>query len=317
MTATPLSPAAPAKTERRVRKPPLRDRDRRLAIALAAPSIAATAIFVYGFIGWSIRVSVSKWTGLIADYTFVGLRQYLDLASDRRFAIDVRNTAIFTVIFLIACLGIGLLLAILLDQRLKGENLFRSIYLFPMAISFIVTGVVWRWLMNSASGTRITGLNLLFQNLGLDSLFSRWHLTDPPWGIAFVVIPAVWQMSGFTMALYLGGLRSISEDLREAARVDGASELQTYRYIILPLLQPVTLSAVIILGHISLKIFDLIVAVSQNNIALDVPSVYMWRTTFDGNNYGQGAAIGIIMLVTVALLIVPYLIYSMRTEAEQ
>lgn len=317
MTATPLSSAAPAKTERRVRKPPLRDRDRRLAIALAAPSIAATAIFVYGFIGWSIRVSVSKWTGLIADYTFVGLRQYLDLASDRRFAIDVRNTAIFTVIFLIACLGIGLLLAILLDQRLKGENLFRSIYLFPMAISFIVTGVVWRWLMNSASGTRITGLNLLFQNLGLDSLFSRWHLTDPPWGIAFVVIPAVWQMSGFTMALYLGGLRSISEDLREAARVDGASELQTYRYIILPLLQPVTLSAVIILGHISLKIFDLIVAVSQNNIALDVPSVYMWRTTFDGNNYGQGAAIGIIMLVTVALLIVPYLIYSMRTEAEQ
>jgi len=131
------------------------------------------------------------------------------------------------------------------------------------------------------------------------------------------VIPAVWQMSGFTMALYLGGLRSISEDLREAARVDGASELQTYRYIILPLLQPVTLSAVIILGHISLKIFDLIVAISQNSIALDVPSVYMWRTTFDGNNYGQGAAIGIIMLVTVALLIVPYLIYSMRTEAEQ
>ncbi len=317
MTATSLSSAAPATTERRVPRRPLRDRDRRLAIALAAPSIAATAIFVYGFIGWSVRVSLSNWTGLMPDYTFAGLRQYLDLASDGRFAIDVRNTAIFTVLFLIACLALGLLLAILLDQRLKGENLFRSIYLFPMAISFIVTGVVWRWLMNSASGTRITGLNLLFQNLGMDSLFSRWHLTDPPWGIAFVVIPAVWQMSGFTMALYLGGLRSISEDLREAARVDGASELQTYRYIILPLLQPVTLSAVIILGHISLKIFDLIVAVSQNNIALDVPSVYMWRTTFDGNNYGQGAAIGIIMLVTIALLIVPYLIYSMRTEAEQ
>jgi len=317
MTATPLSAARPETMAPRGRQRPVRNRDRRLAVALAAPSIVATAIFVYGFIGWSIRVSVSKWTGLIPDYTFVGLRQYLDLASDGRFALDVRNTAVFTVLFLIACLGIGLFLAILLDQRLKGESFFRSIYLFPMAISFIVTGVVWRWLMNSASGTRISGLNLLFHELGLDFLFSRWHLTDPPWGIAFVVIPAVWQMSGFTMALYLGGLRSISEDLREAARVDGASELQTYRYIILPLLQPVTLSAVIILGHISLKIFDLIVAISQNSIALDVPGVYMWRTTFDGNNYGQGAAIGIIMLVTVALLIVPYLIYSMRTEAEQ
>jgi glucose/mannose transport system permease protein len=291
-------------------------RDRVLAIALVTPSILATAIFVYGFIGWSIRVSLSSWRGLIPDYTFVGLQQYIKLMSDRRFHIDVRNTAIFTVFFLIACLAIGLFLAVLLDQRLRGENLFRSIYLFPMAISFIVTGVIWRWLMNSATGTRISGLNLLFQNLGLDALISRWTLTDPPWGIAFVVIPAVWQMSGFTMALYLGGLRAISDDLREAARVDGATEIQTFRYILLPLLQPVTLSAIIILGHISLKIFDLIVAISQNNIALDVPGVYMWRTTFDGLNYGQGAAIGVLMLLAVAVLIVPYLVYSMRTEAE-
>lgn len=292
------------------------NRDQLTAIALVLPSIVAVAVFIYGFIGWSVRVSLSKWTGLLPDYTFVGLQQYINLLHDRRFGIDVRNTAIFTVLFLIASLAIGLMLAILLDQRVKGENFFRSVYLFPMAISFIVTGVVWRWLMNPATGTRISGLNLLFDNLGLDFLISRWHLTAPPWGIAFVVIPAVWQMSGFTMALYLGGLRSISEDLREAARVDGASEFQIYRYIIMPLLQPVTLSAVIILGHISLKIFDLIVAISQNNIALDVPGVYMWRTTFDGNNYGQGAAIGIIMLVSVAVLIIPYLVYSMRSETE-
>jgi glucose/mannose transport system permease protein len=263
-----------------------------------------------------VRVSLSAWRGLNPDYTFVGLKQYIDLLSDRRFHIDIRNTAIFTIIFLIACLAIGLFLAILLDQRLRGENLLRSIYLFPMAVSFIVTGVIWRWLMNSATGTRISGLNLLFHSLHLDFLINRWNLTPAPWGIAFVVLPAVWQMSGFTMALYLGGLRAISDDLREAARVDGASEFQTYRYILLPLLQPVTLSAIIILGHISLKIFDLIVAISQNNIALDVPSVYMWRTTFDGLNYGRGAAIGIFMLIAVAVLIIPYLVYSMRTEAE-
>ena len=259
---------------------------------------------------------MSAWTGLLPDYTFVGFDQYIDLLADRRFGIDVRNTAIFTVLFLAASLSIGLVLAILLDQKLRAENLFRSIFLFPMAVSFIVTGVVWRWLMNSATGSRITGLNLIFQNLGLEGLISKWHLSDPPWGIAFVVIPAVWQMAGFTMALYLGGLRSISDDLREAARVDGATEFQIYRYIILPLLNPVTLSAIIVLGHISLKIFDLVVAISQNNIALDVPGVYMWRTTFDGNNYGQGAAIGIFMLVTVAVLIIPYMVYSMRTESD-
>ena len=290
--------------------------DRTIAVLLVLPSIVAIAIFVYGFIGWSLRVSLSKWTGLIADYTFVGLDQYTRLLADRRFMIDVRNTAIFTVLFLVTSLTIGLILAILLDQRLRAENFFRSIFLFPMAISFIVTGVIWRWLMNSASGSRISGLNLLFDNLGLDFLISRWHLTDPPWGIAFIVIPAVWQMSGFTMALYLGGLRSIPEDLREAARVDGASEMQIFRYIIMPLLNPVTLSAVIVLGHISLKIFDLIVAISQNNIALDVPGVYMWRTTFDGNNYGQGAAIGIFMLLTVAVLIIPYMVYTMRSESD-
>lgn len=290
--------------------------DRLLGILLVLPSIIAIAIFVYGFIGWSLRVSLSAWTGLIPDYTFVGLAQYIDLLTDRRFGIDVRNTAIFTVLFITASLAIGLLLATLLDQRIRAENLFRSIFLFPMAVSFIVTGVVWRWLMNAATGSRTTGLNLLFQDLGLDFLISKWHLTDPPWGIAFIVIPAVWQMAGFTMALYLGGLRSIPEDLREAARVDGATEGQIYRHIVLPLLTPVTLSAIIVLGHISLKIFDLIVAISQNNIALDVPGVYMWRTTFDGLNYGQGAAIGIFMLVTVAVLIVPYMIYSMRTESD-
>jgi glucose/mannose transport system permease protein len=312
MTATPVPVRTAAPRPRRYV-----NRDQILAILVVMPSIAATAIFVYGFIGWTLRVSLSNWTGLMPDYSFAGLRQYLELFRDARFAIDVRNTAVFTTIFLTSCLALGLFLAILLDQKLRGENFFRSVFLFPMAISFIVTGVVWRWLMNPATGTRITGINLLFQQLGLGALISRWHLTDPPWGIAFVAVPAVWQMAGFTMALYLGGLRAISEDLREAARVDGASEFQMYRYVIMPLLNPVTLSAVIILGHISLKIFDLIVAISQNNIALDVPGVYMWRTTFDGNNYGRGAAIGIIMLLTVAVLIIPYLVYSMRSEEQQ
>ncbi len=291
-------------------------RDRFLSIALVSPSILAIAIFVYGFIGWSARVSTSVWQGLLPDFTWVGFSQYLKLFDDRRFQIDMRNTAFFTLLFLAACLLIGLALAMLLDQRLRGEGLFRGIFLFPMAISFIVTGVVWRWLMNPATGARISGLNLLFDSLGLHFLVNNWHTTDPPWGIAFIVIPAVWQMSGFTMALYLAGLRSIPEELREAAHVDGASGLQVYRHIVLPLLRPVTLSAVIILGHISLKVFDLVVAISGKDIRLDVPAIYMWTTTFDANNFARGAAIGILMLLTVALLVIPYLRFSLRGEAE-
>jgi glucose/mannose transport system permease protein len=134
--------------------------------------------------------------------------------------------------------------------------------------------------------------------------------------MAYTVIPAVWQLSGFAMALYLGGIRSVSEDIREAARVDGASEFQIYRYVILPMLRPVTLSAVIILGHMSLKIFDLIVALGRKDQRLDVPGIYMWTTTFDGTNYAQGAAIGMLMLISVAILVVPYLVTSMRSEAE-
>lgn len=290
-------------------------KDQLFGLALVSPSILAVIIFVYGFIAWSGRVSLSQWKGLMPDYTWAGLQNYLGLFADPRFHIDIRNTLIFTVLFVGGSLGLGLALAILLDQGLRGEGFFRSLYLFPMAISFIVTGVVWRWLMNPAQGSRLSGLNLIFDQLGLDFLINKWH-TTPQWGIAFIAIPAIWQMSGYTMALYLGGLRAIPESLREAARVDGATEFAMYRRIILPLLRPITFSAMIILGHISLKVFDLIVAVAGKQIALDVPAIYMWTTTFDGNFYGRGAAIGILLLLSVAVLVVPYLYFTLKHEAE-
>jgi len=291
-------------------------KDQLAGFLLVLPSIIAVGIFVYGFIAWSMRVSFSQWKGLTPDYTFVGLKNYLNLFSDPRFHVDVRNTVIFTLVFVIGSLLIGLTLAILLDQHLPGEAFFRALFLFPMAISFIVTGVVWRWMLNPAMGAdRISGLNLLFEQMGLGFLVNQWHLT-PTWGIAAVALAAIWQMSGYTMALYLGGLRSVPDELREAARVDGASEIQIYRRIILPMLWPVTLSAVIILGHISLKVFDLIVAVAGKQIPLDVPAIYMWQTTFDGLFYGRGASIGILLLISVAVLIIPYLYYSLRSGSE-
>ena len=291
-------------------------KDRLFGFLLVLPSIIAVGIFVYGFIAWSLRVSVSDWKGLTPDYTFAGLKNYLNLFADPRFHVDIRNTVIFTVVFVGGALALGLFLAILLDQHLPGEAFFRALFLFPMAISFIVTGVVWRWLMNPAlSADRLSGFNALFESLGLDFLINQWHLT-PTYGIAAIALAAIWQMSGYTMALYLGGLRAVPEDLREAARVDGASELEIYRRVVLPLLWPVTLSAVIILGHISLKVFDLIIAVAGKQLPLDVPAIYMWQTTFDGLFYGRGASIGILLLISVAVLIIPYLYYSLRSEEE-
>jgi glucose/mannose transport system permease protein len=296
------------------------NKERLIAFSMILPSLIAIAIFVYGFIGWTARSSVSDWEGLLPDYTFTGLTNFIDLFNSPRFQIDIRNTAIFTVLFILTCLFIGLALAILLDQRIRGEALFRNIYLFPMAVSFIVTGVVWRWILNPATSLeRLSGLNLLFHQVGLDFLISKWY-THPSFGIVAIVIPAVWQMSGFTMALYLAGLRSIPEELREAARVDGATELATYRYIVLPMLKAITLSALIILGHTSLKIFDLVIAITQEGgqgYSADVPALNMWYTTFRALRFGRGAAIAIIILLTVAALIIPYLIYTFRSEVER
>jgi len=292
-----------------------KDKDRYLSVVLIAPSILAVFIFIYVFIGWSVRVSLSKWKGLSADYTWNGIKNYIDLFADPRFHVDIRNTLIFTGVFVVGSILLGFFLAVLLDQGLKGEGFFRSLFLFPMAISYIVTGVVWRWLMNPATGSRTSGLNLLFSYLHLDFLQNAWH-TTPTWGIAAIALAAIWQMSGYTMALYLAGLRSIPVELREAAQIDGASEFQVYRYIMLPLLSPVTLSALIILGHMSLKVFDLIIAVAGKQLPLDVPAIYMWQTTFDGLFYGRGAAIGILLLISVAVLIIPYIRYTLKTETQ-
>lgn len=167
--------------------------------------------------------------------------------------------------------------------------------------------------MNPAEGARMSGLNLLFSTFKLDFLVNQWH-TTPTWGIAAIALAAIWQMSGYTMAIYLAGLRSIPEELREAAQIDGASKFIIYRHIIIPLLSPVTLSALIILGHTSLKVFDLIIAVAGKQLPLDVPAIYMWQTTFDGLFYSRGAAIGILLLISVAVLIIPYIRYTLRTE---
>jgi glucose/mannose transport system permease protein len=322
--------------------------ERIVAILLVLPSVIAIAIFVYGFIGFTAFASLTKWNNLLPDFTLVGFSNYQSLFANQRFQIDLRNTVSFTILFLIVCLVTGFLLAFLLDQQIRGEGILRSIYLFPMAISFIVTGVVWRWLLTPGSPEMgSTGVNLLFDKLGLGFLKWGWFTDPVVWhipsdsavgqflgqiglgflaspmfgvsaGVVSLVLAAAWQMSGYTMAIYLAGLRGIPDELREAARVDGATEVQIMWRIILPLLRPITLSAIIILGHISLKIYDLVVAMTGPGIGFstDVPAFFMWDTTFRGNHFARGSAIAIILLLMVAGLIVPYLRWSSRSEAE-
>jgi glucose/mannose transport system permease protein len=298
-------------------------RERWLAFLLILPSIVLIAIFVYGFIGWTTTVSLSKWNSILPDYTWAGLENFKNLFSQQRFGIDLWNTLFFTMFFLVICVGIGLLLAILLDQRVKGEGIFRTIYLFPMALSFVFTGVIWQWIFAPGTADRLRGVNALLHLVGLDALRWKWY-TDTssigPFHVALipVIIAAAWQLIGYTMAMYLAGLRGIPEEIREAARVDGASEISIYRRIILPMLQPITLSALIILGHISLKIFDLVYSMTGSGPAFvtDMPGIFMFETTFRGNHYAQGAAISIVMLLMIAVVIIPYLIYSFRREVE-
>jgi glucose/mannose transport system permease protein len=303
-SAVPIAISRPAARRRALTS------DRLIAIAMIAPSVILIAVFVYGFIARTGYISLVRWNDLAPDYTFVGLTNYVRLFDNERFQIDLRNTLVFTLTFIAACLAAGLLLAMLLDSGVKGEAFFRTVYMFPLAISFIVTGVAWRWLESPSSG-----INLLFDAVGLGFLKNGWF-TDPNIGILGVVLAAFWQMSGYVMALYLAGLRGIPDEVREAARVDGANEWQLFRRVILPLLNPITLTAIIILGHISLKIFDLTVSMTGPGpgFATDVPSLFMYETTFFGSRFSQGASIAVVLLLLVSGLIVPYLVYNARTE---
>ena len=357
------------------------------------PSILLIGVFVYAFIGRTILSSLTDWgqdptQALAVDPVtrFVGLDNYRQLFTsliDGRFRQDLVSTVFFTAFFLAGCLGLGLLLAILVDQKPRGEAVFRAIFLFPFALSFVVTGTIWRWLLQPSGGVNrlptLVGLppghfewltsraqiwrfdwNHLPMGLagllglvlavvawvavrggqrrrasvaaagallciGWAGLVGRTFAPLPfpelhGFNLAFVgiVVAAVWQMSGYTMALYLAGLSGIPEELREAALVEGATGWQLYTRIILPLMAPITLSAMIILGHISLKIFDLVFAMAgPDNAATDVPALLMYITTFRGNQFAKGAAIGTILLAMVALIVVPYLRSQLKREVDR
>jgi len=282
-------------------------------LLLVSPSIVLIAVFVYGLIGWNAKVSLSDWREAPHTTGWAGLKAYRDLQDDPSWTESVHHILLFTATFIIGALLVGLTLAFLLEKGVRGEGFFRSVYLFPMAVSFIAAGVIWRWLMNPASGDRSSGLNVVFNKTGLGFLSNQWYL-DPSWGMAAMAMPAIWALGGYVMALYLAGFRGVPEELREAARMDGASEWRVYRHVVFPYLRPVTLSALIILGHISIKVFDLIVAIGSKQLITEVPAVYMWIQIYDARDYALGAAVATLLLIGISILVIPYLIYTVRSE---
>jgi glucose/mannose transport system permease protein len=283
------------------------------------PTVLLLGYFVYGLIAWSFNTSLTdRHTARKGPADYVGFENYGNLFGGDRFLNSLKNLGVLTVAFIVGTLIFGLIWALLLEKGVPGESIFRSVYLFPMAISMIASGVVWGWLLNPSQGADARGLNRLFDILHLSFMENPWWTAGSRWTtMASIAMPAVWQLSGYIMALFLAGFRGIPPELREAARVDGASEFKLYRYVLFPQLSPIALSALIILGHMSLKLFDLIYAITgPNQFRTEVPAIYMWNTLLRSDQ-AKAAAIAIVMLAVVAVLVIPYVAYTVRQESEE
>lgn len=361
-------------------------RDKIKAFFTLLPSIVLIGIFVYGFIGNTIWISLTDWGGVAAlaenpTKNFVGITNYKELFTgflESRFRQDMVNAVFYSLSLLVGAVGLGMFIAILLDRKPKGEDFLRTVFLYPMSLSFIVSGTIWRWLLAPQGGVNIlpgyagmeplqfkwlsaktTVLAFNWQNLlqisfyvaafifiligffivrdnskkGMKWLISGVILGFAAWlgGDVFpkaliieefhgfnmatlgIIIATIWQYSGYTMALYLAGFNGISQDLHDAAMLDGASEVDYYRFISIPMLKPITISAVIILSHISLKMFDLIFSMTgPDNAETGHPALNMYLTTFRANEFAKGASIAIVLFILAATFIVPYLITSYK-----
>ena len=274
-----------------------------------SPSFAVILWFVYGFILWTFYISFTK-SKMLPRYDLWGIEQHFRLWSNPRWFTAVENLLIFTVLFVVICILIGILLSILLDQKIRTEGFLRTIYLYPMALSFIVTGTAWKWMLNPTMGIEKLVTDWGFTDFTFDWLVSR------EMSIYTIVIAAVWQSSGFIMALFLAGLRSIDDEIIKAAKIDGASLYSIYITIILPMMRPVFMSSIVILLHISIKSYDLVIALTAGGpgTSSDMPAVFMTQMAFHRSEIGLASASAVMMFLTVLAVVVPYLYSELRRQ---
>ncbi|MEY4428441.1 MAG: hypothetical protein RLZZ182_1130 [Pseudomonadota bacterium] len=274
---------------------------------VVAPSFVLSLLFIYGLIAWNGYLSVSA-SRLMPNYDFQGFDAYLQLWESERFLTSAWNLLVFGGLFLGGSMGLGLLLAILLDQKIRAEGVLRTIYLYPMALSFIVTGAAWKWMLNPGLGIEHTVQSWGFENFTFD-----W-IVDPDKAIYCVAIAGIWQSAGFVMALFLAGLRGIDESIIKAAQLDGASTARIYWRILVPSLRPVFFSTIMVMAHIAIKSFDLVMALTGGGpgFATDMPATFMYSMAFTRGQINVGAASATVMLATVAAIVVPYLYSELR-----
>ncbi|MHA7924852.1 MAG: carbohydrate ABC transporter permease [Marinobacter sp.] len=276
---------------------------------VVAPTFVLIGVGIYGYMLWTGVLSFTS-SSFLPVYDFVGFDQYAKLMANDRWLTASLNLGIFGGLFILSCLVIGVILAIFLDQRIRQEGAIRTIYLYPMALSMIVTGTVWKWILNPS-----LGLEKLMHDWGWTSFSFDW-LVSSDMAIYTIVMAAVWQASGFVMALFLAGLRGVDSSIIRAARVDGASLPLIYWKIILPSLRPVFFSAVMVLAHIAIKSFDLVMAMTAGGpgYSTDLPAVFMYAHTFTRGQMGLGSASAMLMLGAILALIVPYLYSELREK---
>ena len=276
---------------------------------VVTPALVLGFGFIYGFMIWNgvLSVTVSR---MLPNYELVGFAQYAKLWEMDRWWVALSNLAVFGVGYVVGTMALGVFLAILLDQNVRAEGFIRTVYLYPMALSFVVTGTAWKWLLNPSMG-----LEKLMHDWGWESFEFGW-LVQSDMAIYCVVIAGIWQSAGFAMALSLAGLRGIDDSIIKAAQIDGASLPRIYWRIILPILRPVVFSTVLVLSHLSIKSFDLVMALTSGGpgYASDVPATFMYVMSFTRGQIGLGAASATMMLATVAAIVVPYLYSELRTK---
>jgi glucose/mannose transport system permease protein len=284
-------------------------RDLWVSRAVLSPTIAVAAIFLYGFAVWTGWISLTTST-LLPHYDIAGLVQYQRLWTNPRWLTAYRNLFVFGALYVSLCVAIGLLLAIMLDRRIACEGVLRTIYLYPMAVSFVVTGTAWRWILNPS-----VGLQQTMRDLGWSGFNFDW-LGDPDRALYTLVIAGVWQSAGFAMALFLAALRGIDGEIVKAARIDGAPVWKIYAFILVPMLRPALFTVVVLLSVAVLRNFDLVVVLTGGGpgYASDLPSRFMYEMAFRRDQLGLGAASAIMMLFTFVAIIVPYLYSELRVR---
>ncbi|HEX4260289.1 MAG TPA: sugar ABC transporter permease [Acetobacteraceae bacterium] len=300
--AGPAEPAAPRAVNRRTpgRAPVIAVLTQ---LAIWVP-LGLTALQVVGFTIWTTWVSFTPST-LLPESGFVGLRNYVRVMRTPNLQIAYVNLVIFGVGFVLLTSALGLLLAVLLDQRVRGENVLRTIFLYPLAVSFVVTGTVWSWLLNPG-----IGIQRLVNNFGWTGFRFDW-IVQPDRAIYTLIIAGAWQGAGFAMALFLAGLRSVDSDLVKAAQIDGAGPWRMYRRVLLPTIWPIFITVAAILLQFAIKTFDLVRALTEGGpgISTMLPAVVVYDFMFQRSELGRGAAVAVLMLLTLVVVVAPFGIY--------